>query len=205
MIIRNKKDMFELYMQGKFGNMFPTWYYPDFIKLYRYELYDKLLCLRYKNKPGTQWPNYAIPLFVDELLYTAKEWINLGADPKDIVVNINKELTRVYQPIRTMQGEVMECDIVPGIEPHSLRVGHYSLLYSHLNENMRPALEKDSKNVSGATADFLLSRYMDPPSRDNLRRLLYEDYPGSVVEFTCYDRSIGTLGWNTIFWEVRHY
>jgi hypothetical protein len=26
-----------------------------------------------------------------------------------------------------------------------------------------------------------------------------------LVEFSCFGRSVGVLGWNTLFWEVRKY
>lgn len=196
--------MFELYMQGDFGNMWPTWYYPDFIKLNEKDFDDISLSLRYNDKPGTQLPFYAIPLTYFMTVQTALEWVTLGCKPNDIIVNIN-ENRKIKKPVRTMQGEVMECDVVPGDTYYSMKPGHYSMLYTQVDENMRPALLKNSRNVSGAVADLLLSRYMDAPSRDNLRRLLYEDYQDNIVEFTCYNRGVGVLGWNTVFWEVRHY
>lgn len=52
---------------------------------------------------------------------------------------------------------------------------------------------------------MLLARYMDPSSRDDLDMLL-EQYPDATVEFTCFSVNVGVFPHrNTIFWEVRNY
>jgi hypothetical protein len=71
------------------------------------------------------------------------------------------------------------------------------------------------KYENGLRASAVLQTYMDTPSWEKLSQILgcqiedwlVEDedlnfaYP--IVEFACFDRTIGVLGWNTLFWEIR--
>lgn len=68
---------------------------------------------------------------------------------------------------------------------------------------MRPAYAA-MKSIDGLRARLLLKYFMDGSSHDFLQDLLVE-YPDSAIEFCCYDRSVGLMGWNTIFWEIRDY
>ena len=56
----------------------------------------------------------------------------------------------------------------------------------------------------GSPAVSILRHYLDANSWDNLQQILAE-YPDDVVELSAYDCSVGVLGWNTLFWEVRGY
>ena len=71
-------------------------------------------------------------------------------------------------------------------------------------------------HAQGLQAVGLLQKYMDDRSWDMLNQILgcqvdevntFGDqtlnftYP--IVEFACFDRPIGVLGWNALFWEVR--
>jgi len=91
----------------------------------------------------------------------------------------------------TLQGEVMRSpDLV--------------LYYSKHRAKMREAYPH-MVQTHGLQAKMLLQGALDPSSYDDLMELL-DDYPDSVVEFSCFDRPVGTaLTRNTIFWEVRNY
>jgi hypothetical protein len=52
---------------------------------------------------------------------------------------------------------------------------------------------------------YLLNKYMDPSSIDDLRDLL-DLYPEATVEFSCFTIDVGNIpGRSTLFWEVRNY
>jgi hypothetical protein len=58
------------------------------------------------------------------------------------------------------------------------------------------------QHAFGLKAITILKQYLDAPSLDELFRIL-KLYNSSVVELSSYDRSVGVLKLNTIFWEVR--
>jgi hypothetical protein len=58
------------------------------------------------------------------------------------------------------------------------------------------------EHVWGLRAKCLLERYMDIDSRECLHEIM-RSYHFPVVEFACFDRPVGILRTNTIFWEVR--
>lgn len=90
------------------------------------------------------------------------------------------------------QGEVAET-------PYGL-----ALRFSTSAKPMRQALAESERNAWGLTAWAWIQTYMDPASVDDLRGML-EDFPGAVVEFSVWDRSLGDANRNTVFWEIRHY
>jgi len=80
----------------------------------------------------------------------------------------------------------------------------YDLRYSIVpGYRMRDGLARFQQHASGLNALCQVRSRMDPASWDDLREIL-EDYPGAVVEFSCYAMEVGNCrGRNTIFWEVR--
>lgn len=58
--------------------------------------------------------------------------------------------------------------------------------------------------ADGLHAVSILKRQLDANSWEQLCWIL-RAYPDSVVELSSYSCSLGVLGWNTIFWEVRNY
>jgi hypothetical protein len=78
------------------------------------------------------------------------------------------------------------------------------LYYTYDKDYMRKALVKDPHHARGVKALSLLRFYLDGTSFENMMDLCDRFY-GACIEFTAFERSVGTLGWNTVFWEVRHY
>lgn len=64
--------------------------------------------------------------------------------------------------------------------------------------------DHDSEYSVGMQAFELMQHHMDQESWMNLQ-WLFSKYPDSTIEFSVFGRSVGTLGWNTVFWEVRNY
>ena len=70
-------------------------------------------------------------------------------------------------------------------------------------------------HAEGLQAVALLQKYMDDRAWDMLNHLLgcqhgpdgtrgdELNFTYPIIEFACFDRPIGVLGWNTLFWEVR--
>lgn len=60
------------------------------------------------------------------------------------------------------------------------------------------------RHTWGLQALSLVRTQMDQPSWEQLHQL-WDDYPDSIIEFSCYSIRVGILRLNTIFWEVRNY
>lgn len=94
---------------------------------------------------------------------------------------------------QVIQGEVMRSE------------NHYDFTYTTVKAAMRPALAQETKHAQGITAIALLKHHLWPASYEDLIELL-DTYDGAVVEFTAFDREIGTCpNRNAVIWEVRHY
>lgn len=94
---------------------------------------------------------------------------------------------------RTMQGEVQRSE------------NHFDLTYTTVRDAMRPALAKETKHATGLTAITILKHFMDVNTFEDVMELL-DMFPGSVVEFTCFNHDVGRYPHrNTCIWEVRNY
>ena len=70
---------------------------------------------------------------------------------------------------------------------------------------MRDALKEERLTAWDLKALSLVALHMNPKSIDWLN-ILFQRYPGHVIEFSVYEQNWGTLaGFNTVFWEVRNY
>lgn len=79
------------------------------------------------------------------------------------------------------------------------------LFASKLKTHMRPALRDGGKHYWRLAAYAELLTAMWPTCYDWLMALL-DEYCDSVVEFSVYDKAVGTIpNRNTIIWEVRNY
>lgn len=174
--VRSKQEFLYRYLQGEFGNRTETWLTQDeFLGVE----YDGLVCLRSRQIGGDchydLTPEDALRIW-NSLL---KGGYYLSAKAPDDKL--------------TFQGEVVQ-------SAKSL-----NLLFSTVKLPMREALASSSENVNGAVAQLMLEYYLNPKSMDWLNHLLVE-YPLHAIEFSCYSCYIGNLrGFNTLFWEVRHY
>lgn len=93
----------------------------------------------------------------------------------------------------TLQGEIMRSE------------RYYSFWASmHAGLRMRQSLATHAKQYDGLQAKMLLDAYLDATSRDCLEWML-DQYPDSVIEFSCFSCPVGALKLNTLFWEIRNY
>lgn len=179
--IRNKIEMYDLYERGDFGNRFECW--------------PSLDALIQSDHPG--------PFNIRHKTLGLSGWIYMNLSRSQLIQTVRDKNLRPYEchftagdqadaRYRTFQGEVQE-------DEHG-----WSLHYSFARLPMRPALAEHGAFAQGLAARWLIRRFMDAPSYENLLDL-FDRYPGHVVEFTCFSRKVGVLGWNTVYWEVRSY
>lgn len=182
--INTKEKFIVLYQRGTLGNRSPTWPSIDAMQEDFENSYpllnnaNQLWHIRNRVAGGPTY--YDIP---GEVL--ADKWAEVGGDQFYISAMAPTERT-------LFQGEVRQSE--QGLD----------LYYSTVAKPMRASLLEGGTTTQGIMAAELLRKYMDATSHDWLQHLL-ETYQDHVVEFSCYGVPWGTLGWNTIFWEVRAY
>jgi len=88
----------------------------------------------------------------------------------------------------------------------SQHIEHIDLQYSRIKgiPNQQAMSATPSEHARGIKARCILQHFLDPVSYDHVD-LLMDCYPQAVIEFSTFRVSVGDLGWNTIFWEVRNY
>lgn len=183
--------MYKRWMAGEFGNAIKCWldvdeFFAD-VQEGRWPK-DHLVCLRYRGKVGGSpicWYDIHPSDMQERVAYAV---FFHGAERSRLVVNDSDDTGGK----RTLQGEVQ------------LQPGGWYLMYTNSPLKMREAFKVHVAHAFGLTAKLLLDKHMDATSRDWLDELMAL-YPGHVVEFTCLERVCGTLGWNTLFWELRKY
>lgn len=139
------------------------------------------IVVRPRTPGGRCW--YEIEIAAWFLEYYKCDWF----DPRDFYFNepidknsvmLNAEVTQAY--------------------------GGLTLTYATVQDHMRPALREHRKDASGLRALTIMRHFLDAPGREVVEGLL-EQFPNHVIEFTCMSKSYGTLGWQSVVWEVRNY
>ena len=182
MRIENKADCNRLYFAGEFGNKLQTWPTWDEFARSSYQGYS---VVRYAE-PASPFCRYDLES-KEEAACWVSEAVSAGAQ-RDLF----SYQEQAPDWLIVLQGEVYR------------GVGGLWLTYSTVKAQMRPALKQKTEHAQGLAASMLLLRNLDIQSWDNLHDLL-DRFDGAVVEFSCYERGLGLLGWNTLFWEVRNY
>jgi hypothetical protein len=108
--------------------------------------------------------------------------------------------------LSTIKGEVMRdsrylymrYDMTPGLR---MRAAYD---YDGPPGSVIPARCRGMAHAWGLEVQVLLKRYMDESSWDMLMDL-FDRFPESIVEFSCYSKRVGHFALNTIFWECRNY
>jgi len=80
--------------------------------------------------------------------------------------------------------------------------GGWHLRYSFTKRLFRDAMKE--AQVADGLAALLIARACLGEWWERIEEL-EASYPGAVIEFTGYSRSVGVQGWPLIVWEVRHY
>lgn len=180
--IDHKADAVRLFIAGDFGNRVRQW--PS-LDEYRASGFGGLVVLRYAGENGGGWCQYGVdPSKVDGFI---ERWVSEGADRSRVYVNEAADDEGLV-----IQGEIMRS------------INYYSMRYSKVKKPMRAALAESQFHVDGLSAKQIISGAMDSGSIEMLNHI-FDRWPDSVVEFSVWDRPVGDLGLNTIFWEVRNY
>ena len=180
--ITSKIQMYDLYEMGAFGNRPRSWLS---LESYEEDNFQGLVSLRYKQSASRF---FRVAMTRPQLLSWVERCSARGGQRHLMHVT---ESPPHHQII--FQGEVCESP------------DHLWLSYSTKpGLTCREAMFSDLHHAKGLKAHILLKDALDAPSWDNLWEL-FTVWPDHVIEFSIFDFSLGILGWNTIFWEVRLY
>ena len=175
MEIKTKQRNLDLWKSGRFGNTLRTW---DCVwSAVGDPSYSGPYVLR-SRRPMFK-VNYDLPTVAHLAEYVHDKY-------KDCYVN-----ERMPDHLITIQGEIQRDQ------------GGLYLFYSDLKGHMRPSLKKKPMEASGLVAKSLIEQAV--PDHAGVIWDLLEEYPDHVIEFSCFSRGVGQLGWPLIVWEVRAY
>lgn len=184
-MISTKQQSIEMRDRLLFGN---TWDFWPSINDYKKSQYKGLVAIQYRIR-NSAFMRYDISYELFDSV--VEEFVSKGA------------ITDLMYVSKVITVEEVQCQGECCLLPTGLAL-HYNTKQVH----MRPALQS-GLHAEGIKATTILKYFMDGNSYDCLMTL-FELYDHDLlftlsVEFTVLDRSCGKLGWNTIFWEARHY
>ena len=180
--IEDKAEFYHHYNSGAFGSRPRTW--KKFKDIVKSGWKDKV-CIR--STKGVERSKTQYNLTIKEAKNYLNEQEKKGISRKNFT--FNQSMPDEYLLI---QGEVMRS------------TNFYDLTYTRIKKPMNSAFKEQTLYATGLEAISLLQKNMDPESYNNLQEL-FNCFPDSVIEFSCYGKGVGDKGWNTIFWEVRDY
>lgn len=95
----------------------------------------------------------------------------------------------------TIQGEVWRGDGLLTFLPY--------LFYSTMKDHMKIGLVKQPQHLEGVAVRVTLEHYLG----DYAQKIwdLLDEHPNHIVEFSAFERGLGSLGWPLVIWEVRSY
>jgi hypothetical protein len=193
-VIFNKKQNYDLWQGGAFGNKLRAWRSITEWRLSggHTDLAHVKVALRVLREGGGPC---RYNLEAHEVDSVAMNWMDHNHVLwHQIMVN------EMAPPTEILQGEYLN-DIY-AIDGET-RWGYF--LHSRMRAPMRDALRCESAVAHGLRADLLLREAMTPASYDDWQ-LLLERYPGHVLEVSIFENCLGDCpGRNALVWEVRRY
>ncbi|MDD5700087.1 MAG: hypothetical protein PHH00_02755 [Candidatus Nanoarchaeia archaeon] len=187
--VRTKREFYELYDLGLFGNKALAW-----------DSYDELIqsgfrgevCIRGRGISRKE-ARYNIPL--SRVRQEIESLIQKGYPEERLRFNQSMPDYALL-----IQGEV-----VRHVRHPPDYAGALELTYTTVQKPMNEALREEMKFAGGIVAQIILQEKLDESSFADLWVLL-ELYPDAVVEFSTYAVKVGDIpNRNTVFWEVRNY
>lgn len=183
--IRHKRQMYDLLVKGAFGNTVPQWFslesWLGSEERNRYSIWG----IR-SLTPGGPCRLYCP---VEEVARTVEEFRCRGHE-----VNISLMIDPICRV--TLMADIYDSDtglLVYGVENPPK------------GSNWRKIMPTEGREYRGVEARMLLRRHLNGSSLSDLE-VLWEQYPGHVVELSNCDRCLGTVpGRNAVVWEVRKY
>ncbi|PNX52096.1 MAG: hypothetical protein BV456_00695 [Thermoplasmata archaeon M8B2D] len=190
-MIKTKKEYYENTFNFRCGNHLKCW---KTIKDLFDDKYDGFVSARNTKLNGNVIPKKK------RIYYAKKE--NLIKIISGFGYNINDYIffEGPLDKERTLQGEITYTD----------------KLYLHYTFSKVPlgialnSVKYKKFNATNLSAKLILKKYCDEKSYDTILDLLdyYTDITNTlvpVIEFTCFNKSVGVFSTNTIIWEVRNY
>jgi hypothetical protein len=183
-----KADFYGLYKAGLLGNHLRMWSLEEYHRGYRAAKSWALRPVAVRlGIPGS--PNLRFDMSPSAALAYARKLISGGVPEPAVVLCEQAPDADV-----TLQGVAQRL-------PGGLCL-HYAVDCTGMR--WRESLAARGRHVSGLSAQHTLQAYLDPASYDWVMALL-DHFDGAAVEFGTYRRRVGSLGLNTVIWEVRHY
>lgn len=185
--ITSKPEMYRLLAAGQLGNTVPQWFSLDDWEADQRSHFP-LWGIRSGIAGGDKRMRLNVP--TDEVPPLYREWFPNGGG----------NISPMIDEYLTLRGQLVE-----GIENAS--AGDLSLNYveGEPATMWRQAFERFGKHANGLTAMMLLKRHLWVNDLEDMRILL-DEYPGHVIEFTTCYRAVGLMSMrNTVIWEVRKY
>jgi len=183
----NKAAMYKRLKAGEFGNTALTW---DSIGEFLESNFSGEIMIRYK---GTGTKRFWQPgIDSSEAFRIVNEWIKQGADPNLISIGewINTDWSLMHAEVAASEK-------------------HLELYYSRVKAPLRESLLAGGQTVEGLTAISVMQSVMDPKSYEWICHLCHTSSnefihePRPVVEFSVFDRPVGTHHEPVVIWEVR--
>lgn len=180
--IATKAEYLRRAAAGLMGNQMPSWPTPEAAVA---SGYSGDVMVRYAA-PDSPWMRADVAMV--DVPRVLDEFVAAGADRAKLY------LTHMTTQVgRRINGELWR-------GPGGLYL-HYSTAQMHL----RASLDRHGRHAERSAAMAVLRWACDPTSLDDLMDLL-DLYPDAVIEFTAYDRQMGTHPHReVIVWEVRNY
>ncbi len=141
----------------------------------------------YISGPVAAWP-HMVPWCLREKL-----WSTVRAIEKKGSSRVGMQFVEVYRIPRMINAELAR-----GITGVVLRWATSSKL------DLRTDLTQNGAHAFGLTALQILKQRVPPDDLEMLFDLM-DDWPGAIIEFSTYYRSVGIYQRPTVVWEVRHY
>lgn len=202
MKIKTKEEFYKRFQTGQFGNMTRAWmlreFFPQFpmtLSIPSYEINKKVAVrvLR-KDNPYMKYDLNRIEAF------NYCQWLckSQGLQSDEIQIS---ELAPDH--LNTLQGHIMRSSDYILFEGLNYDIWRPKKIM-RMRRTMEYVFNDQGHRFIGLRALELLRQKMDATSFDFLNEI-WDMFPTSIIEFACYEIGVGTLGWNTIFWEVRDY
>lgn len=198
--VNSKSEFLDGYLKLRFGNRLNQWTAEEFMKLYvAGQIRHKTMGIRRKDGVGEKktalfTPHQIYMMFEDQPEFRSQFFVDDGAPNQ--YQTILGEIQQTPEGLHVFYGEggwhmrkLWQANAVAKRAP-----GYVS--------TARAPQQPHVKHCTGLAATMLLKGAMCACSWDCLNELL-ATYDDPIIEFACFDRSVGVLDWNTIFWEVR--
>ena len=176
--IDNKQEFKRLSELGVLGNRFRTFRTVDTALASGVPLF-------YIRGPYAGWPHMVPWCPREELVSTVRRIKAKGGRGMQFI--------EVVKEPRTINAEITH-------SPHGLVLNWAT----SSTLDLRNDLARNGKHDFGLRALHVLQQRVPPEDIEMIFDLL-DDWPGAIIEFSTYCRSVGIYDRPTIIWEVRHY